>query len=63
MEADPLEQDDRAQSQPQRAQGLLGDLIMMEFEVRSRPAPKELADIGKEDCERLRSLGYVEECP
>jgi arylsulfatase A-like enzyme len=63
VKTDPGEERNLAESQPRRAQEMLADLITLEFEAGSKPTPGELAEIGKEDCERLRSLGYIEECP
>jgi arylsulfatase A-like enzyme len=60
---DPAEQLDLAEIQPDRTQLLLGDLITLGFAAQSFAVPDQMAEIGDEECERLRALGYVEECP
>ena len=60
--ADAGEMNSLAESQPDRAQILLGELITLEFEAQANPATGEIAEISLEDCEKLKALGYVEEC-
>jgi arylsulfatase A-like enzyme len=60
--ADVGEMESLAESQPDRAQTLLGELITLELAAQSSPTMGETAEISPEDCEKLKALGYVEEC-
>ena len=63
VRADPKELTTLAEAEPKRAQLLLGDLIALELEAQSNARTGEVVEISDTDCERLRALGYVEECP
>jgi arylsulfatase A-like enzyme len=56
------EKENVAEGEPTRAQTLLGELITLEFEAQAQPATGETAEISSEDCEKLKALGYVEDC-
>jgi arylsulfatase A-like enzyme len=60
---DPRESTNLAESQSARTQELLGELISLELAAQSKAVAGQTAEIGGEECERLRALGYVEECP
>ncbi|MEE8558013.1 MAG: sulfatase, partial [Myxococcota bacterium] len=63
VEGDATESENLVSIEPARLQSLLGDLISLELAAQSNAAAEQLAEIGDEECERLRALGYVEDCP
>ena len=63
VRADPDELVAVTEKEPERAQLLLGDLIALELSAHAKAAAGEVAEISDTDCERLKALGYVEECP
>jgi arylsulfatase A-like enzyme len=64
VRSDPKERSTLAALKPHRAQTLLGDLISLELAAQaSAQAASEVTEISDAECERLKALGYVEECP
>jgi arylsulfatase A-like enzyme len=61
--ADPREQSDRLSDDPLRAAALREDLFEWLGRLRRRPGGGAVAQLTIEQCENLRSLGYVSQCP
>jgi hypothetical protein len=60
---DPGESRNVLDGQVKRAEKLLDELLAIEARASASAAPEQVAEIGTEECERLRALGYVEDCP
>ena len=45
------------------AEKLLDELLALELRASASAAAEQMAEISKEECEQLRALGYVEDCP
>jgi arylsulfatase A-like enzyme len=60
---DPGESRNVLDRRVKRAEKLLDELLALELRASASAAAEQVAEIGKEECERLRALGYVEDCP
>jgi arylsulfatase A-like enzyme/uncharacterized membrane protein YbhN (UPF0104 family) len=59
---DPRERSDRANDEAVRARILLSELDESAAQAKSRAHATQQVKIERAECERLRALGYVEEC-
>jgi arylsulfatase A-like enzyme/uncharacterized membrane protein YbhN (UPF0104 family) len=59
---DPAEQNDRAEAEPRRAAALSRDMDGLGRLARAEARGAQTAEIGRAECERLKALGYVDDC-
>jgi arylsulfatase A-like enzyme len=62
LSEDPAEQHNHAGDEAARVRRLLADLDALERMADAQARRGEVADIDRRECERLRALGYVDEC-
>ena len=59
---DPAERNDRAEAEPRRAAALSRDMDGLGRLARAEARGAQTAEIGRAECERLKALGYVDDC-